>query len=370
MEERVDGLILPEVDTSTCIDCHACEKICPIINPVSFNKSKKVYAAWSNNGDIRSQSASGGIASTIYLYIKDKSGYAVGAQMNQEWGVELIVSDLSKGTSLFRNSKYTFSKPYGIYKEIKALADKGNLLAIIALPCQIAAFKKIIGEKENVIYIDLVCHGITPNAYLKQHIHHVEQSLGHKASTMSFRAPEKGTANYYFTLYDTNGNIIYSKTINDDELYNQSFHQAISYRENCYNCRYARNERCSDITIGDYHGLGKLKHCDYSENEVSVIIINTPKGDRLINTLIANNLIHADERPLEEPFKGDSQLRKPSEKTRSRFDFEKYIVRYNGNFDKAMSKVNKLAAQRALIDRIKRLIKGAVKKSLRLLNTK
>ena len=88
-------------------------------------------------------------------------------------------------------------------------------------------------------------------------IQSLEKMIGEKANRMSFRSPEKGTENYFFTLYNNRDEIIYAKRSIDGDSYNIGFHRAISYRENCYHCRFACPERVSDITLGDYHGLGK-----------------------------------------------------------------------------------------------------------------
>ena len=32
MKEDEEGFRYPEVDTEKCIDCHLCEKVCPVIN--------------------------------------------------------------------------------------------------------------------------------------------------------------------------------------------------------------------------------------------------------------------------------------------------------------------------------------------------
>ena len=32
MAEDEEGFLYPQVDTSKCVDCHLCEKVCPVIN--------------------------------------------------------------------------------------------------------------------------------------------------------------------------------------------------------------------------------------------------------------------------------------------------------------------------------------------------
>lgn len=64
--------------------------------------------------------------------------------------------------------------------------------------------------------------------------------------------------------------------------------------------------------------------------------------------------IFAEERPISESVNGDAQLRRPSPKTASRYDFEKYISNYQGDFERAMGRVINMNRYRENRQRIKR----------------
>ncbi|ROT17601.1 Coenzyme F420 hydrogenase/dehydrogenase, beta subunit C-terminal domain [Xylanibacter rodentium] len=366
MRENDAGVVLPKIDASCCIECKTCEKICPAQNPVKFNSPKRVYAAWNTSPFQRNISASGGIASAIYMWLKNIGGISTGAFIDSDWSVKICIFRPGDSFDRLSNSKYSYSDPSEIYEEVRPYIKEGKIVVFIGLPCQIAGYKKTFGNKDNLYYVDLVCHGVAPNSYLRQHISKIEQKVGVRAAEMSFRAPEMGTANYYFTLYDNDGKISYAKRSIDGDNYNIAFHRGYSYRENCYHCHYARPERCSDLTIGDYHGLGKLQPCDFDNDNVSVILANTDKGNELLKRLIDAELVAVYERPVEEPIQGDSQLRHPTLKSKFRYDFEKYIVRYNGNFEMTVTKVLKNQKQREAATRVYSLPKRVVKKILRI----
>lgn len=321
MNEDTTGGIYPVINKDNCIECHSCERICPILNPLTNTYPLKCYAAWNKDKQERQTSASGGVAIAIYKWAIKHDYLCIGVSMNSDFSVTYKIAQDEQQLSAFKNSKYVFSEPFYIYPELLKLLKQGKKAVIIGLPCQIAAFKKAF-NKYNVIFIDLVCHGIVPTLYLKQHINFIEKQLEKDVARISFRAPEMGTETYHFTLYDKNDTIIYSKRTSDGESYNYGFHKAISYRENCYHCRFAQPQRCSDITLGDFHGLGKLAPCNYSEKKVSNILINSNQGLSLISDLIQNEILYAEERPVEEPIQGDFQLQRPSTKTKQRYDFE------------------------------------------------
>ena len=87
MRENEYGVIYPHLDSTNCIECHACEKVCPILNPPSLNAPKKAYAAWSNDPEERRTSASGGIAIELYKYAIGLGIKAVGASQNADFSV-------------------------------------------------------------------------------------------------------------------------------------------------------------------------------------------------------------------------------------------------------------------------------------------
>ena len=339
MSENEAGLVYPLIDTTNCIECHACEKVCPVLNPPTTHSPIKAYAAWSNNKEERRTSASGGIAIEMYKHALNQGFKVVGASQNADFSVTHKMVDQESNLFPLKNSKYVFSDAYAVFSQIKAEIKSGGKVLFIGLPCQVAALQKMYKGNDNLILADVVCHGTTPLNYLKQHIKHLETILKVKANRMSFRAPEKRTYTYTFTLYDKEDNCFYAQRTKDGDTYQYGYHRSISYRENCYHCQYAKPERVSDITLCDYSGLGKLAPCDYGHRKVSCILTNTERGDKFIQNLISEGNIHADLRPVEEPIAGDQRLRGQLPKSKARKDFERLIVENANDFEKTMGQV-------------------------------
>ena len=338
MKEDTIGQIYPVIDSTKCVECHSCEKVCPILNgPASF-PSEKAYAAWSNDEEERRTSASGGIAIEMYKYAVSNDWLVVGAVQNEDFSVShKMVSSLEK-LAAFKNSKYVFSDAYAVFSEIRSALTDNRKVLFIGLPCQVAALRKLFRDDENLLLVEVVCHGTTPFSYLKQHIDMLSRKYGKTATRMSFRDPNALTYTFTFTLYDEEGKLFYAKRTKDGDTYQFGYHRAVSYRENCYHCRFAKPERNADITIADYHGLGLSAPCSFSARKVSLILENTSKGSEFVDSLIHNRSIHAEQRPLEEPFKGEAQLRHPSLKNKYRLMFEKEIVDSKGDFERAIER--------------------------------
>lgn len=369
MTEGKDGTILPQIDNDTCIECHSCEKVCPVLNPPGCHEPQQAYAAWSNDAEDRRTSASGGVAVEIYKYALSKGWKVVGASQNEDFSVtHKVISSLEELFPL-KNSKYVFSDAYDAFDKINSLLREGERFVFIGLPCQVAALRKLFRNNENLLLIEVVCHGTTPLSYLRQHIHYLESHEGHIAKRMSFRDPNACTDTYTFTLYDVEGQCFYAKRTKDEDTYQYGYHRSISQRENCYHCQFAKRQRVADITLGDYHGLGKRASCEYTQRKVSCVLCNTAKGKAFINELIKNAKIHADLRPTEEPIAGDPRLREPTRKSKARYDFERIRLKCNDDFELTMREVIKkdmrrqqflkiLKMPRKVLRKIKKIVLG------------
>lgn len=367
---KTDGtydIAYPVIDENQCINCGKCQKVCPALNPLEGVTPLNAYAAWSFDSEERSTSASGGIATEIYKYALKNGWSIVGAAFCEDFKVHLELSNDWESIKKFKNSKYVFSSVSDVLSEIARNLKLGSKIIVIALPCQIAAIRKIFHKDlDNLLLVDLVCHGIMPYVYLKQYISYMEKSFHKKVKKLTFRDPKGGTQNYFLSLYDQEGNCIYSSDKLKDS-YQFAFHRMVAYRENCYHCYYANNKRISDITLGDYKGLGECAPCSFSNEKVSCILVNTEKGKKYIDELLENKFIEAENRPVEEPIKGDSQLRHPSVKSFSRRLWEKS---YNGDFVNVTQYVYRISKFRECILGICHLPKRIFRKALRILSSK
>lgn len=352
MIEGYDGIVLPQIDEKTCIECHSCENVCPVINPPKRYEPQQAYAAWSNDVEERRTSASGGIAVEIYKYAISKGWKVVGAAQNEDFSVtHKVVSSIVELPPL-KNSKYVFSDAYDAFKQIKILLKDNIQVVFIGLPCQVAALRKLFRNSEKLLLIEVVCHGTTPLKYLVQHIHYLEACEGHIAKRMSFRDPATFTYTYTFTLYDADGRRFYAKRTKDGDTYLYGYHRSISYRENCYHCQFARRQRVADITLSDYNGLGKMAPCDYTQRKVSCVLCNSPKGKLFFDEFLQTERIHADCRPVAEPIAGDPRLREPTSKSKSRLDFEVLRTKCNDDFEMIMQDVVRKDVRREKINYI------------------
>lgn len=340
----------PIVDDSICINCGLCEKTCPNNRELSYKLPHKVWAAWSNDNDVRRTSASGGIACELYRYWIKNGGVATGVVYDRDEGCHFILLEKESDIKTVQNSKYTFSETAGIYKVVKQKLQAGISVLFIGVPCQVAGLYGFLKkEYDNLITVDIICHGMPPATYLEQHIKSIEDKKKEYTCQLFFRDPKYYTYTYTFTLKNNNGKEFYNKKVLTRDNYQLGYHRALIYRENCYSCNYAREERISDLTIGDFSGLGRFAPFEYDKHNVSCILENTDKGSALLKKL--NGALSMFERPACEAFEVEKQLKSPSVKHSRRSIFEK-VYRKTRNYE--------LASNIALKEEKKKAVKTAI----------
>lgn len=117
LEEDNEGFLYPNVNKLLCVDCHLCEKVCPILNKKENKKPIIALAAINTDEGIRLKSSSGGIFTLLAEKIIANEGMVFGAAFDKNWEVHheegITIEDLCK----FRGSKYVQSKIENSYKK-------------------------------------------------------------------------------------------------------------------------------------------------------------------------------------------------------------------------------------------------------------
>lgn len=217
--------------------------------------------------------------------------------------------------------------------------------------------------------IDLICHGVVPHTYLDEWVKSEEKRLNRETTQLQFRNPNYGTQNHVFTLEDKNGEF-YRRFVWQMDYYHYSYHHALDYREGCYHCKFANTKRVSDITLGDFAGLGKIEPFEFEKENVSCVMINSQKGEALFKEMIARGLITAIKRPKEEAFLYERQLREPSRPHSRRGIFVKEYVKTQSFLTSAAKalwpdKVKYYIRVCCGFDLVKALVPKALKKKLK-----
>lgn len=342
MIEDEYGYIYPQIDKKICVNCGLCKKVCPAISKeqIEFQYPKKAMAAFSKNVQINKTSSSGGVAYEMYKYIINNNGicYGVSSKTNNS-NITFIRVDNKEDLEKLQGSKYTHAYINDEMKSIKKDILEGKNVLFIGTPCQIAGLKKFLGrEYDNLICVDIICHGVPSQKLLKEEIQ-VE------FDEIKFRGE-----NGFRLIAKKDKKEVYSKSKNVSYYY-IAFLNGINYRENCYSCEFAQNSRISDLTIGDFWGLKDKKIIN--KNGISLILINSEKGQKFIEKI---DNISVFEENIESALKSNEQLNEPTTKTKKTEIFRKQYI--NKGLKKTISKVLR---KKIIIGKIKEYIKRIIK---------
>ena len=169
-----EGFYYPSVNLSACIDCHLCEKVCPVIQKGTEYLPVQTYAAFNPNDEERMNSSSGGVFTFVAKKILLQKGVVFGAMYDKKWNVvhnyTENISDLCK----FRGSKYVQSRVGRSFAHVLNFLKEGRLVLFTGTPCQVKALKLFLKKDyDNLFTLDFVCHGVPSSKVWQQYLHEV-----------------------------------------------------------------------------------------------------------------------------------------------------------------------------------------------------
>ncbi len=269
-----------KIDTSKCIECGLCQRVCPIISPKKKNRVDEMIAfgGWCSDDTYRIKAASGGAFAALALDFLNRHEHAavVGAVLENNRVHHSIIHSTEELDSLL-NSKYIQSSTGGIYNAVLEELKKGVSVLFSGTPCQVAGLYGFMGKRDttNLYTIDLVCHGVASDEALDIHLKHYNSS-----HIYSFR--DKLEGQYWYksqrTTIRINNNI--QKMERNKDYFYRIFSSWLTDRKSCSNCLYSSLPRVADITLADFWGAPN----DEKEflKGVSLITCNNLKGKELI----------------------------------------------------------------------------------------
>ena len=153
------GFLYPQIQTEKCVYCGKCSKICPVEKGVVSSRIAYAYAMRSVNDNIVLNSSSGGVITSICEAIL-KAGVVYGASFDDDFVLKHIRVDELSDLERIRKSKYVQSEIIHCFDQINKDLNDGKKVLFIGTPCQVAAVKSVVGEHDNLITVDIVCHGV------------------------------------------------------------------------------------------------------------------------------------------------------------------------------------------------------------------
>lgn len=281
MIEDECGFHYPQIDEKLCVKCGKCKQVCAFQNSKIENCPVRVFAGVAKDENIRRTSASGGIFSAIAKKVLEEGYLVFGASLQPDFSVKHIGIETIEELVKLQGSKYAQSDIGRTYSEVKENLKQGKKVLFSGTPCQIDGLYGFLGkDDDNLMTVDIVCHGIPSNKMFKDYI----KTLGQDVSDFVFRDKSIGWGINGSALVNGKKKHIWQSS----SSYLFYFTKGWIYRENCYLCKYTCKHRPADITLGDYWGIEK-QHPEYLGKDgwdeskgISVIITNTLKGEQML----------------------------------------------------------------------------------------
>lgn len=271
------GFLHPKVDSKKCTQCGLCVARCPERSEVHMNAPINVYAARHKNPDIVKESTSGGAFTALSDYFLKADGAVFGAVLCDDFKCRHIQSDNESDRNKMRGAKYIQSEIGDCYIKAGDALKHGVKVLFSGTPCQIAGLKNYLKgrNQDNLLTVDIVCHGVPSPLLLKDHINWLE-GKGKRVRQYLFRSKLVGWHGLNVKITYEDGKSMVNTS--DSNAFARMYFNSLITRESCSSCKYASVERISDVTISDFWSIDSCETRLNDEKGTSCIFVNTLKG--------------------------------------------------------------------------------------------
>lgn len=241
----------------------------------------EAYAVYHKNETVLADSSSGGVFTALTDYILDNGGIVVGSTYDYEQNIPRIVVCRNKEErDLLRGSIYTQAEMTPeIYRIIEKKLKDNICVLFVSTACLCNAVKKYLEVKKidisNFYCCDILCHGVGSIGIWKNYIKMLSERHG-KITKVSFKDKKKCWLKPRCIAKTETGEI-------STRGYSWLYFSNDIMRPSCYQCTYAKLDRGTDLTIGDFWRV-KEKHKDiFNEMGTSFVLINNENGATLFD---------------------------------------------------------------------------------------
>lgn len=285
-KEDDSGFQYPQVDSEKCINCSECVRKCPALKQENYpNMSivRRFFCGYQINTELLLKSASGGAFACFSEALYDQGFLIYGVEYSSDYKKAIYsYANNKQDIERFKTSKYVLGEKGNVFKEIANQLAKGAKVFFTGLPCEIAALKMYLSDKDDkkLITCDLICHGPTSTKILREYGNYLETKFKSSIVDINMRFKKRGWTPPFFAVRFKNKKK-YIKRLDETPI---GFGVKNICRLSCSNCKYKGNNRYSDLTIGDYWGINFNDNM-YNKNGVSVIVTNTKTGFELLTSI-------------------------------------------------------------------------------------
>lgn len=278
-----EGFLYPSIDRDLCVHCDLCERVCQYKNKnMKHFHNTEYYYGYSKDKSALLESSSGGIFYEIAKKIIINGGVVYSSAYDYKHNsLHYICSDNLDTLKSTLKSKYIQAEMDEVFISVKKNLDFGKSVLFCGTPCCINGLSLFLKKNyENLFTIDFICHGVCSPKVWQQYLK--ESNVNPKL--VDFRNKTFGWKNFCIYIRDDNKEVLENK---NENVFFKLFLSNIILRPSCYNCKSKGVNRTSDLTLGDFRGAENF-NVQVNENGTSLIIVNSIKGDSMLNGINAS----------------------------------------------------------------------------------
>lgn len=286
MQGDEEGFLFPVIDESRCSRCGVCKASCPVLYPPEKANEENLpdcYAAWSKDEQIRFHSTSGGVFTHLAQAVLAQGGLVSGARYRSDHLVEHVLISNESDLEALRQSKYVQSETGLVYRAIQTQLQEDRPVLFVGTPCQCAGLKTFLGRDYSNLYLcDFICRGVnSPKIYLT-YLHELEELYGSSVKQIWFKNKTYGWNHFCTKIIFVDGQEYLADRETDPFMLGYIKSRLNLYmRPSCYDCQFKGISRPTDVTLGDFWGIGSYMKNGDLDGGVSVVLLHTQKGREL-----------------------------------------------------------------------------------------
>jgi len=298
------GVVTVTFDYSRCTHCATCTKACPALFNLYKKGSKfldalgrieKVFFGYSTDDDIRYHAASGGVVTSLVLYmLKRKIVDEVLVVRMEGFTANALLTGNKDDVISAQGSIYFKTFSLRLLPKLLYHLRKGKRVCIVGLPCQISALKKVAkGFEDKLYFIGLICNHVNELWYME---HMLERYLPKDARPLAISSRKDGWPGGVKILFKLKNKNPQEVIVSLSQYWGLLPWLNISAPLGCLICS-DHLASTADIVAGDaWHP----KFMGKNSLGVSILVVRTARGLELAKSAIKDGILYAEEARLQD----------------------------------------------------------------------
>ncbi len=272
------GFIEPIINEQKCIHCGLCVKKCSELHRYeNLNFENGIYA-YKNILQKRTRSSTIGLVHAMAQEFVKTGGVVFGVPYSKD-NNKFVKAETLKQLRTLKGSKYYQADISDIYSEVRDLIKNGKKVMVCGTPCQIAGLYGKFGDNQNLLLVQLICHGVSSFKLFQRTCKEV---YGKIPEDVNFKCHEPSWDNYSVKYTFGKEELMF---LSSEEMWMKVFLKNVALNDCCYTCNFAGKETGADIIVGDCWGIKSINKKFYDKNGVSIVAPVTHKGCEILKNI-------------------------------------------------------------------------------------